>query len=166
MSPALLLGLKTRTSNQQSVGWTLRPPNATSRDQHHTRLAVLMFPRHHGMFGRSQLLPPGKERARPGLPHAFHPELDAFQILYNLWRALGQEGIHIPIYFLRDNVLPFILCQAFYLQLASFIYLIFTCYVSDLIVRNGISTLGVLWIWSSRRGRWSSCCVHLFPVAS
>lgn len=93
-------------------------------------------------------------------------EVDAFQILHHLFRAQGQEGIHIPIYFLRDNVLPFILCQAFYLQLTSFIYLIFTCYVSDLIVRNGISTLGVLWIWSSHRGKWSSCCVHLFPVAS
>lgn len=166
MSPALLLGLKTRTSNQQSVGWTLRPPNATSRDQHHTRLAVLIFPRHHGMSGRTQLLPQVRKERSPGCHTPSTPELDAFQILHNLWRALGQEGIHIPIYFLRDNVLPFILCQAFYLQLASFIYLIFTCYVSDLIVRNGISTLGVLWIWSSRRGKWSSCCVHLFPVAS
>lgn len=102
----------------------------------------------------------------PGCHMPFTREVDAFQILHHLFRALGQEGIHIPIYFLRDNVLPFILCQAFYLQLTSFIYLIFTCYVSDLIVRNGISTLGVLWIWSSQRGKWSSCCVHLFPVAS
>lgn len=96
----------------------------------------------------------------------FTREADAFQILHGLFRAPGQEGIHLPIYFLRGNVLPFILCQAFYLQLTSFIYLIFTCYVSDLIVRNGISTLGALWIRSSLRGKWSSCCVHLFPVAS
>lgn len=66
-------------------GWRQRPltgrawdglPNATSkdRDQHHMRrFAVLIFPRHYGMFGRTQLLPPGKERAKPRLPHAFHP---------------------------------------------------------------------------------------------
>ena len=93
----------------------------------------------------------------------FTQEVDVFQILHHLFRALGQEGIHIPIYFLRDNVLPFILCQAFYLQLTSFIYLIFTCYVSDLIVRNGISTLGVLWIWSSQRGEMEqSLCALIY----
>lgn len=93
----------------------------------------------------------------------FTQEMDAVQILHRLFRALGQEGIHIPIYFLRDNILPFILCQALYLQLTSFIYLIFTCYVSDLIVRNGTCTLGVLWIWSSQRGETEQLlCVLIY----
>lgn len=101
--------------------------------------------------GHSSCLQVRKGRS-PGCHMLFTREADAFQILHRLFRAPGQEGMHIPIHFLGDNVLPFILCQAFYLQLTSFIYLIFTCYVSDLIVRNGVSALGVSWIWSSQRG--------------
>jgi len=146
-----------------------QPPDATSRDrdQHHRRRpAVPIVPGHYGVFGRTQLLPPGKEGRRSGCHMPSTREADAFRILHHLFMALGQEGIHIPIYFLRDNILPSVLCQAFYLQLNSFIYLIFTCYVSDLIVRNAISALGVSRIRSSREGKWSSCCVPLFPVAS
>lgn len=141
----------------------LKPPNPTSRtrDQHHTRrFAVPIFSRHSGMFGRTQLLPPRKEKAKPRLPHAFHVGGEYGLDLASTLQGTRAGRHHIPIYFLRDNVLPFILCQAFYLQLTNFIYLIFTCYVSDLIVHNGLSTLGVSWIWSRQRGKWSSHCLH------
>lgn len=133
----------------------LKPPNPRSRDgdpHHMRRFAVPIFSSHQGMFGRTQLLTPRKEKAKPRLPHAFHVGGEYGPDCSSTLQGTRAGRHHIPIYFLKDNILPFILCQAFYLQLTNSINLIFTCYVSDLIVHNGISTLGVLWIWSRQRG--------------
>lgn len=94
------------------------------------------------------------------LSQAFTQEVDALQILHRLFRALGQEGVHIPVRFPRDNVLPFILGQAFYLQLTSFIYLIFACYVSDFIARNGLTASGALRGRGRRRGAQRLLCAR------
>lgn len=155
MLPALPLKLRKKTFNQESMGWIsgLQMPQAKIKTN--TTWEDLLYWSSQDIIvhleGRGSCLQ-AWEGQSPGCHMPLSHEVVAFQILHRLFRALGQEDIHILVHFLRDNVLPFILWQAFYLQLTSFIYLIFTCYVSDLIVRNGISTLGVLWIWSSWRG--------------